>query len=115
MLELGAGIGGLAGCTLAKKFPEARVVLSEISPVCIENLEYNVNLNGLANTTVERLPWGEDLARKFELILAADCLYFLDAQPLLINTIRQSLAPGGKALIIGPRRKGSLDAFTKLC
>jgi len=53
-------------------------------------MSHNVLLNNLSNVTVSELNWGEpltdDLPRP-DLILAADCIYFEPAFPLLVQTL----------------------------
>lgn len=50
----------------------------------------NVILNNLSNVTVSELNWGQPLADDLprpDLILAADCVYFEPAFPLLVQTL----------------------------
>ena len=58
----------------------------------------NIALNGLSPSTIisQALPWGESLPdtipevyKRPDIILAADCVYFEPAFPLLMSTLRE--------------------------
>lgn len=99
-LELGAG-GGLTGLALALALQRSRTTLP--NPLLITDLpillslqEQNIALNGLDEDIIKShaLPWGSPLPldlpqayRRPDIILAADCVYFEPAFPLLVETL----------------------------
>ena len=104
-LELGAG-SGLVGIALAlgllqdKKVikPFKNPILTTDLPILLPLQRQNVALNGLSGDFIqaEALPWGEPLPlalpaqyRRPDVILAADCVYFEPAFPLLLKTLEE--------------------------
>ncbi|KAL7623478.1 Protein-lysine N-methyltransferase efm6 [Parahypoxylon ruwenzoriense] len=97
ILELGAG-GGLVGLAVA------RGCVVEKNPIYITDqlgmyslMEHNIGLNGLeGRVKAAILNWGEPLPQdimsfKPDVILAADCVYFEPAFPLLLATLSDLL------------------------
>jgi len=79
-----------------------------------------VEMNGLSSSvTVSELNWGEpipDIQPKPDLILAADCVYFEPAFPLLVKTLTD-LAPDKSVEILfcyKKRRKADKRFFSLL-
>ncbi|EAQ92287.1 hypothetical protein CHGG_00522 [Chaetomium globosum CBS 148.51] len=98
ILELGAG-GGVVGLTIAKgcvnlDHPLYLTDILEMEPL----MQHNISLNGLDDRVKARvLKWGEPLSQevlqfKPDIILAADCVYFEPAFPLLMQTLQDLLA-----------------------
>lgn len=61
-------------------------------------MEININLNDLSSmVSASVLDWGESLPAEIpshpEIVLAADCVYFEPAFPLLISTLEQLIGP----------------------
>ncbi|KAI9001146.1 putative methyltransferase-domain-containing protein [Trametes punicea] len=87
VLELGSGTG-LVGLVAAKL--GARVCITDQAPL-LGIMKQNVSLNGLeSRVSVMELNWGEPIPpdlSKPDLVLAADCVYFEPAFPLLVKTL----------------------------
>ncbi|TDL29776.1 hypothetical protein BD410DRAFT_686022, partial [Rickenella mellea] len=95
-LELGSGTG-FVGIVAGKL--GAVVAVTDQAPL-LDTMRHNVTLNGLSSRVfVHELNWGDPLPqnlvnnfgtakdRPFDLILAADCVYFEPAFPLLVRTL----------------------------
>ncbi|CAK7563806.1 MAG: Protein-lysine N-methyltransferase efm6 [Sporothrix epigloea] len=106
ILELGAG-GGLVGLAVAlAKKAEGGNKLAEAGPSMYITdqipmftlMEHNIALNGLQNDVKALiLNWGEPLPEEVRrrppsIVLAADCVYFEPAFPLLLSTLEDLLA-----------------------
>ncbi|KAL2023126.1 hypothetical protein VTK56DRAFT_3732 [Thermocarpiscus australiensis] len=98
ILELGAG-GGIVGLTIARGCSSLDHPLYITDMVEMESLmQHNIALNGLEHRVRARvLNWGEPLSKevvdfKPDTILAADCVYFEPAFPLLLQTLQDLLA-----------------------
>ncbi|KAG8949974.1 hypothetical protein FRC04_008053 [Tulasnella sp. 424] len=108
-LELGAGTG-LVGIAAAKL--GARVVVTDQGPF-VPIMETNVRLNGVDNEVQAlELNWGEPLPPNLgpvDIILAADCVYFVEAYSLLIQTLCDlgDAYPNAEFLFCYRRRKKS--------
>ncbi|KAL6815583.1 putative methyltransferase domain-containing protein [Trichoderma sp. SZMC 28013] len=93
ILELGAG-GGLVGLAVAAGCDlQAPLILTD-QDVMLELMKHNIQLNKLdGKATASILDWGEPLpdavvACKPDVILAAECVYFEPAFPLLMQTLK---------------------------
>ncbi|KAI0028306.1 putative methyltransferase-domain-containing protein [Vararia minispora EC-137] len=95
ILELGSGtglVGILAGAL------GADVWITDQAPL-VPTMHRNSELNAplAPSVRVAELNWGEpippDLPPTFDLVLAADCVYFEPAFPLLVQTLRDLLPP----------------------
>ncbi|EIM88167.1 uncharacterized protein STEHIDRAFT_95156 [Stereum hirsutum FP-91666 SS1] len=88
VLELGSGTGlvGLVAALLGAK----HVWITDQTPL-LPIMQRNIELNGLQDrVTASELNWGEPLPPSIphpQLILAADCVYFEPAFPLLVQTL----------------------------
>ena len=123
--ELGAGMTGLAGLTIAVTLTSSEVVITDGNPSAVENLQwcvdYNSGLNRYGNTRVyaSQLVWDRDgsdaltALGKFDVVVAGDCLFFSDFHVDLVATILALLAPGGVALLLAPRRGQTFAAFVE--
>jgi predicted nicotinamide N-methyase len=88
ILELGSGTGlvGLVAGLLG-----AQVYITDQSPL-LDIMQKNVVINGLEDrVSVLELNWGDPLPAvlpaRIDMILAADCVYFEPAFPLLVQTL----------------------------
>ncbi|KAI0773826.1 putative methyltransferase-domain-containing protein [Fomes fomentarius] len=115
-LELGSGTGlvGLVAGILG-----ARVWITDQAPL-LPIMKQNVRLNNLEYcVTVSELNWGEPIPvdiPKPDLILAADCVYFEPAFPLLVQTLAD-LVPDKSSDVLfcyKKRRKADKRFFTLL-
>lgn len=88
VLELGAGTG-LVGL-VAGQLPGTRVWITDQEPL-LPIMQRNVQMNGLTdNVYVAKLDWGVPAPPsipKPDVILAADCVYYEPAFPLLVETL----------------------------
>ncbi|VDC06214.1 unnamed protein product [Peniophora sp. CBMAI 1063] len=119
VLELGSGTGlvGLLAGALG-----ARVYITDQASL-VATMEKNIALNATIapNVRAAELNWGEplsaDLAGPYDLILAADCVYFEPAFPLLVQTLCDLLPPDAKTetyFCYKKRRKADKRFFTLL-
>ncbi|KAI1468115.1 putative methyltransferase-domain-containing protein [Daldinia caldariorum] len=96
ILELGAG-GGLVGLAVAKGCAVENPLYITDQLEMYSLMEHNIGLNGLeGQVKAAILNWGEPLpqsiaALKPDVILAADCVYFEPAFPLLLTTLSDLL------------------------
>lgn len=113
VLELGAGMSALAGLMVAKYGQAKLVNLTDGNDLAVENVKMSLEKNSFdCIVHSEVLQWGASQARReFDVILSADCLFFDEARNDLIETIWQSLAMNGLALVMAPRRGDTLDIF----
>eukprot|EP00924_Labyrinthula_sp_SR-Ha-C_P005953 maker-scaffold_14-snap-gene-10.20-mRNA-1 protein AED:0.09 eAED:0.09 QI:93/0.66/0.5/1/1/1/4/0/352 len=92
IFELGAGVGS-CGITLGAFCSPLKLFLSDYDEVVLNNLKCNVEINKekIPETNVFTLDWCKPenipLNEKFDLILAADCVYDVDVIPHLLKTL----------------------------
>ncbi|KAI0676805.1 putative methyltransferase-domain-containing protein [Trametes maxima] len=116
VLELGSGTGlvGLVAGRLG-----ARVWITDQAPL-LGIMKQNVSLNHLDScVTVAELNWGEPLPLELpkpDLILAADCVYFEPAFPLLVKTLADLVHDASTEVLFcyKKRRKADKRFFTLL-
>ncbi|KAI0723442.1 putative methyltransferase-domain-containing protein [Earliella scabrosa] len=116
VLELGSGTGlvGLVAGVLG-----ARVWITDQAPL-LDIMKQNVRLNKLEScVTVAELNWGEPIPPdipKPDLILAADCVYFEPAFPLLVQTLTDLVTDKSTDVLFcyKKRRKADKRFFTLL-
>ncbi|KAK4645292.1 Protein-lysine N-methyltransferase efm6 [Podospora bellae-mahoneyi] len=104
VLELGAG-GGIVGLTIAKGCridqPLYITDMIDMEPL----MQHNIALNELDDRVRGRiLNWGEPLSQEIidfkpDTILAADCVYFEPAFPLLLQTLKDLLTLNHSAIV----------------
>ncbi|WWC92091.1 uncharacterized protein L201_007045 [Kwoniella dendrophila CBS 6074] len=127
ILELGSGTG-LVGIVAGMLEPTSEIWVTDQS-ILLDLMEINTELNiptnqqGKRNVHVSELNWGDDLSlnqipiKDIDIILAADCVYFEPAFPLLVKTL-YDLAPIGKEIEIlfcwKKRRKADKRFFAML-
>ncbi|KAA1466003.1 hypothetical protein DENSPDRAFT_830731 [Dentipellis sp. KUC8613] len=121
VVELGSGTGlvGLVAAQLG-----ARVWITDQAPL-LPIMQRNIDFNNLSTTVIAtELNWGSALPAcmpRPQLILAADCVYFEPAFPLLVQTL-SDLVPAGSPESEDPeilfcykkRRKADKRFFTLL-
>lgn len=100
IIEIGAG-GGLAGLAVALGCElDSRLLLTDQIPM-LALMEKNIALNNLEHRAVAQVyDWGSKPAPTFptssghaNIILAADCVYFEPAFPLLLSTLQDIIGP----------------------
>ncbi|AEO62259.1 uncharacterized protein THITE_2043056 [Thermothielavioides terrestris NRRL 8126] len=121
ILELGAG-GGVVGLTVARGCASLEHPLYITDMVEMESLmQHNIALNGLDDRVRARvLNWGEPLSEevlgfKPDIILAADCVYFEPAFPLLLQTLQDllTLVPDAVVFFCFKKRRRADMQFLK--
>ena len=124
--ELGAGMTGLAGLLLACTSLPKEVVLTDGNPKSVENMRKIVKTNsdhfGEGSVCVDVLTWDPSLLNhelshykhRFDAIICADCLFFLDLQIPLLQVMNLLLKPQRTAYVFAPERKCSLNKFCTL-
>ncbi|GLV35987.1 uncharacterized protein CBL_09795 [Carabus blaptoides fortunei] len=112
VLELGAGMSALAGLMVAK-YGQARLVnLTDGNDIAVDNVKLSLARNSFDCVIhSEVFQWGTPAKRDFDVILSADCLFFDEARNDLIETIWESLAGDGLALVMAPKRGDTLEIF----
>ena len=109
VVELGAG-AGLAGLA-CKVLGAARVVLTDL-PENLPLLQRNAARNEL-DVSVAPFDWltPTTLGERFDVVLAADCVFWPELLEPLLNAIEAVAAPGAVVLIAVTHRLGRTDAF----
>lgn len=82
-------------------------------------METNIELNGLASSVkASVLNWGEplpsDIPTHPSIILAADCVYFEPAFPLLIETLKHLMGPDSVCYFCFKKRRRADIRFMKM-
>ena len=139
VIELGCGMAGLAGLTLASLRPNTSVLLTDGHPDAVRNNRVHAELNKWATgsfTFSHQLLWGSETTVRqtthdddddnnddkdpgvhgpFHLALASDCTHFHQHHGGLAKTLTEVLAVHGVAVLCQPPRAGTLDAFLRVC
>ena len=121
--ELGGGMTGFAGLVAAISQQPKLVLLSDGNELSVDNCRVVIEGNAaqLVGTRVECdvIKWGDRQTYhkrfgQFDLVIAADCLFFDDVHSELINTISDLLREEGKAILLAPYRGNTLETFCEL-
>ena len=84
----------------------------------MENLKIVVNENEKLNliasklVSVELVKWAngaKDLEAEYDVVICADCLFFDEGRPQLLECLKKALLPGGTAIIVAPSRSGTFE------
>lgn len=119
-LELGAG-SGLVGLAVALGCAIDPPILITDQAAMLPLMAQNTSLNGLGDRVVPlELNWGAPLpllveTQKPTIILAADCVYFEPAFPLLLATLNQllDLSPNARVYFCFKKRRRADLRFMK--
>lgn len=111
VLELGGGMSCLAGLFIAKYTEALHVHLTDGNCTSVKNVKRILEENKLEKVSCSVLQWGEVPNEKYDLLLAADCLFFDDTRKELVKTMWACLKAGGNGLVTAPRRSSTLDKF----
>ena len=136
VLELGAGMTGLAGLVVGQACGAKHVLITDGNDNSVENLEIiveeNKNLNLIQNVSSKVSPdkfefpaqklilnfqcikWANganDLSEQYDVIISADCLFFDEGRPQLLECLKKALKPGGTAIIVAPSRSGTFEVI----
>jgi len=121
VLELGAGMTGLAGLVVGQACGAKHVLITDGNDNSVENLEIiveeNKNLNLIQNVSSKCIKWANganDLSEQYDVIISADCLFFDEGRPQLLECLKKALKPGGTAIIVAPSRSGTFEDFVDL-
>lgn len=116
---MGAG-GGLVGLAVARGrvFGSSSIYLTDQEPM-LSLMKTNIDINRLsAIATATILDWGEPLPDNIpahpDIILAADCVYFEPAFPLLISTLQQLIGPNSVCYFCFKKRRRADLRFMKI-
>ncbi|KAL1872156.1 Protein-lysine N-methyltransferase efm6 [Paecilomyces lecythidis] len=118
IVELGAG-GGLVGLAVARGCSvDAPIYITDQKPM-LALMEANIKLNNLSPLVkASILDWGtpipESIPQHPAVILAADCVYFEPAFPLLVDTLRSLIGPDTICYFCFKRRRRADLRFIKL-
>ncbi|KAJ6164319.1 hypothetical protein N7470_002991 [Penicillium chermesinum] len=117
IVELGAG-GGLVGLAIARGCQISPPIHITDQEPMYSLMRENIQLNGLGSSVeASVLNWGEPIPdhipRRPEVILAADCVYFEPAFPLLITTLQDLLGPDSVCYFCFKRRRRADLRFMK--
>ncbi|KAM7299179.1 calmodulin-lysine N-methyltransferase [Ixodes scapularis] len=121
--ELGGGMTCLAGFVVAVTTKAKEVYLTDGNSKSVQNvqviLDRNIGSWGKCNVVARRIRWDENedihnLTGRFDVIIAADCLFFDDGRVPLVNTIWKLLRDRGLALILAPKRGTTFQQFVDL-
>ncbi|KAL4870615.1 hypothetical protein BDV12DRAFT_47313 [Aspergillus spectabilis] len=119
ILELGAG-GGLVGLAVASgcEIGPSPIYITDQAPM-LPLMEANIALNNLSTTVnATVLDWGmsvpDTIPQHPDVILAADCVYFEPAFPLLMSSLNDLLGPDSVCYFCFKRRRRADIRFLKL-
>lgn len=117
-MELGAG-GGLVGLAMARGCHLEHPIYITDQEAMFSLMQHNIKLNNLGpNATAAILNWGEPIPSqvpsKPDVIIAADCVYFEPAFPLLITTLQDLLGPDSVCYFCYKRRRRADQRFIKM-
>lgn len=114
MLELGCGVG-LVGIAAARA--GARVLMTDYDDDALQFTRANIRTNipsGVTSPEVRRLDWREPgPIGMFDIVAGSDILYERRFFTPLVALLRQTLAPGGRALFTDPGRSIAEDFATQ--
>ncbi|KJA24587.1 hypothetical protein HYPSUDRAFT_136012 [Hypholoma sublateritium FD-334 SS-4] len=112
VLELGSGTG-LVGIAVGQ-FPSAKVWITDQAPL-LSIMNRNVSLNNLqGRVAVAELNWGAQIPIDIpqpDIVLAADCVYFEPAFPLLVQTLNDLASPSTEILFCYKKRRHADKRF----
>lgn len=108
ILELGSGLG-LCGIFVAMAFYPTEVILSDGDVDVLERLQKNIEQNAMGDETAissAQLVWGENLDTfeqehgKFDVIIAAECMYMPPSLYTIWSTVKYLLQHDGVFLYV---------------
>jgi hypothetical protein len=83
VVELGAGCG-VPGLTVQAK----QIILTDLNPVTVDNLQYNIDLNERSgNTQALVLDWSQPSSLQTDVLIGSDLIYSKSIVPLLLHII----------------------------
>ncbi|KAI5751906.1 hypothetical protein M8J77_011991 [Diaphorina citri] len=115
ILELGGGMTCLAGILIAKYLSPHYVLVTDGNVTSVDNVVRIIQANQVT-VDCSVLKWGSCSNHHvdyFDIILAADCLFFDETRNDFVSTIVHCLSESGIGLITAPRRGKTLDLFVQ--
>lgn len=115
ILELGGGMTCLAGILISKYLSPHYVLVTDGNVTSVDNVKVIIQANDVPVDCCV-LQWGacaHHHADYFDVILAADCLFFDETRKDFVSTLVHCLSSSGIALITAPRRGKTLDLFVE--
>lgn len=96
-----------------------RIILTDGNEKCVENARLLLGRNANAFLGAPRiehrlLKFGQQIGNmkgRVDIILAADCLFFVDTHQIFVETLDFLLKSGGRAFLFAPERHGTLRQF----
>ena len=135
ILELGGGMTGLCGIGLALNLhlPTSSVVITDGHPDCVKNQKICIQMSKQSlnlfkddiNIETCLLRWSKDdilgdlapitknSTELFDVIIAADCLFFKDFHDDLIWVLQNSISMDGIIYLLQPTRSNSMALFAE--
>ncbi|NLF28875.1 MAG: class I SAM-dependent methyltransferase [Clostridiales bacterium] len=110
VLDLGCGWGALGGL-LAKKYPDAEFVLTDVNGRAVELAALNLRQNGLKNARAVRGDGFESVEGPFDWILTNPPIRA--GKQVIYGLFRDALkylAPGGKLVVVIRKQQGAKSA-----
>ena len=114
VIELGAGCG-VPGLALAKHVSLQSLLVTDLHPQTVENLNFNVELNDLSNTASARtIDWDDNSTwpASVDTIIGSDLIYSKSIVPLLKKVVLGLLQQNGSFYYVAPDTgRDGLDQF----
>lgn len=90
-----------------------KLIVTDGNEQSVLSLEDVIRRNEIMNLEARILKWAEEEldGGKFDVILAADCVFFKNLHLQLLECCNSHLTDDGCVLICSPKRKGSLQIF----
>jgi predicted nicotinamide N-methyase len=119
VLELGAGCGVPGLAVAFSNPPPKRVYVTDLNPKTVENLDHNISLNGLVNTTAIKMDWCDKSTwpeEKLDFVIGSDLIYQKSLVPLLVDVVLGLLKPNGKFYYVAPEsgRDGLVEFIDRM-
>ena len=120
IIEIGAG-GGLVGLAVALGCNSSQQIRITDQELMLQLMQKNISLNGLSRRMKACVyDWGSSPVPTFptktghpDIVLAADCVYFEPAFPLLLQTLQDLIGPNTKCYFCFKKRRKADMRFIK--
>lgn len=114
VLELGSGCG-VPGLAVARCSPK-KVYLTDLNPQTVENLQFNVELNGVQDFVhASCMDWSEQSTwpkERVDCLIGSDLIYQKTLVPLLTSVVMGTVKPGGTFFYVAPDTgRDGMDSF----
>lgn len=106
VLELGSGCGVPGLAIASAQPPPGQVYVTDLNPKTVQNLEHNIDINGLQkNTKASIMDWSDKATwpnGDVQYVIGSDLVYQKTLVPLLVSVILGTLRAGGKFFYVAP-------------